>query len=379
VSEPLKILEANLKHGEIVVVPESFDDLWHLFNIIMPGDLVFAKTVRSISRRNSIRRKRGERVVVYLGIKVEDVKFHEYSTRLRIKGKIVEGPEDLVPMGAYHTINVEPGTTLKIVKDEWPEYMLRRLNEAVRAVQRPQVVIVAVDESEATIGVISDRGVTVTHTLSSNVSGKSYDVEGYEYELRKFFERITEVLKEVVERIGHKDLPLVIVGPGFVKDRLKEYIEKKGNIQTKGIITDTTSSASESALYEAIKRGVISKILSDMHILQESKIMEEFLRRIAKNEQNIAYGIDEVSECAKIGAIQELLISENLIRALGTENRQKIDELLRNVETSKGNIIICSEKSPVARQLKSFGDVIALLRYPVPLIRRENEENVENE
>ena len=44
----LKILEMNLKKGFVKVIPENFDDLWHLYNVIYKNDEVYAYTSREI-------------------------------------------------------------------------------------------------------------------------------------------------------------------------------------------------------------------------------------------------------------------------------------------------------------------------------------------
>ena len=42
----MKIISKNLKSSEITLALESLDDLWHLYNILEKGDLVYARTFR---------------------------------------------------------------------------------------------------------------------------------------------------------------------------------------------------------------------------------------------------------------------------------------------------------------------------------------------
>ena len=88
----MKILERNDKTGEISVQIENLNDLWSLYNVIAENDKVAARTQRRIVLKEG---SKGERKSMYLKINVEDVSFHEFSNRLRIKGTILEGPEDL--------------------------------------------------------------------------------------------------------------------------------------------------------------------------------------------------------------------------------------------------------------------------------------------
>ena len=50
----MKAEDGDLKNnsGEIRLLPESIDDLWHLQHLVAPGDLVFATTFRKCRYRN---------------------------------------------------------------------------------------------------------------------------------------------------------------------------------------------------------------------------------------------------------------------------------------------------------------------------------------
>ena len=69
---------------------------------------------------------KGDRKPMWLKLKVKSVSFHEFSNRLRIKGTILEGPEDFVSFGSYHTFNIETGQQVTIQKSEWLKNELKR-------------------------------------------------------------------------------------------------------------------------------------------------------------------------------------------------------------------------------------------------------------
>ena len=111
----MKVLKKELRfgEGEISLITESLDDLWHLKYILEPGDLVFAFTKRRIEgATDKLRPEKADKRTVRLGITVEKVEFHKFSNRLRVHGTILEG----IDTGAYHTVNIEEGTNLSIVK-----------------------------------------------------------------------------------------------------------------------------------------------------------------------------------------------------------------------------------------------------------------------
>src|SRR4030042_3197168 len=166
----MRVLKKNLRgdEGEITLLPESLDDLWHLQHLVARGDLVFALTHRKVAAiADKMRPEKMERKTVRLGIKVEDIEFHIYSNWLRLHGVIKSGMD----VGAYHTLNIEVGTDLSILKYHWRPDTLQRIDDAVAESLRPRVVLALVEEGEATIGVLRQFGVQMAAELRMG-SGK---------------------------------------------------------------------------------------------------------------------------------------------------------------------------------------------------------------
>ena len=98
----MRVLHRDPKTGEIKVRVENADDLWHLHNLLLLGDLVRASTYRREEvKTDKVRPERGEKVRVTLTIRVESVEFQAFSDRLRITG---------VP-GRSYTIERAPAVT----------------------------------------------------------------------------------------------------------------------------------------------------------------------------------------------------------------------------------------------------------------------------
>src|SRR5207247_8981980 len=99
----MRVLHRDPKTGEIKMRVENPDDLWHLHNLLLPGDLVRASTTRREEvKSDKVRPERGEKVRVTLTIRVEGVEVEAFSDRLRITGGIVGAPQDL---GRQHTVH----------------------------------------------------------------------------------------------------------------------------------------------------------------------------------------------------------------------------------------------------------------------------------
>ena len=340
----MRVLEERLKdsEGEIKLIPENLEDLWHLKYIIEPGDIVFALTKR-ISESSDKLRSDKEKVTVRLGIRVEKVEFHRFANRLRITGVIVAGVED----SGYHTINITVGKELSIIK-EWKEEQLRRIKEAEEAARRPEIVIVTIEEGEASIGVVRQWGVEEVEVIR-----ESYGKDRGSYR-REFFGDVASA----IERMDFKYL--VVAGPGFAKDDFMKFLkEKHPEMANKAIVVDTSSIGTRGFI-EVLKRGVLDRIAGELRIAEEAKYLDTLLERIAKG-RGVAYGLEEVREAVSYSAVETLLVADEFLR----EEREQwdIDSLMREVERGGGKVVIMSTEFEPGKRLMALGGIAALLRF----------------
>ena len=117
----MKILKQNFRE-EVVVKPETLEDLWNLKKIVTEGDILGAMTFRSIEVKGE--NEKVPKRQMFLKIKLEKLEFDEDGQNLKLGGKIVKGPED-VPH-AYHTLIIGPNDTLGVTKERWLESEKRR-------------------------------------------------------------------------------------------------------------------------------------------------------------------------------------------------------------------------------------------------------------
>ena len=127
----MNILKKYLRNGEIKFQIASEEDLWHLSHIINGTDLVKGSTERKVKIGDETNFK-VVRKHVFLVLEVEKVEYEPENNALRVLGRIKEGPDD-VSIGSYHSFSLEINDTISIVKDEWPNYLLQRLNDSLKA------------------------------------------------------------------------------------------------------------------------------------------------------------------------------------------------------------------------------------------------------
>ncbi len=335
----MRVLKKDLRgeEGEIALLPESLDDLWHLRHLVERGDLVFALSQRKVPAiADKARPEKMERKTVRLGVKIEDVEFHMYSNWLRLHGRIVSGMD----VGSYHTLNIEVGTDLSILKYHWRPDLLARIDDAVKESQRPKVVLALVEEGEATIGLLRQFGVQMAAEIRMS-SGK-----GSGEDTRASF------MRGVAEAIDNA------AGPGFAKDDLKKVIDSSYPDLAGRIAMDDASSIGRSGFQEVLRRGAVKSVLESSRIAREAKLIEELFREIATGGK-AAYGIAEVQKAMNYGAIESLLVLDEFAR------RGDVDDIMRQVGNSRGKVIVFSSEFEPGDRLASLGGVAALLRFKI--------------
>jgi len=344
----MRVLKKNLRgdEGEIALLPESLDDLWHLQHLVERGDLVFALSHRKVPAiADKARPEKMERKTVRLGIKVEDIEFHMYSNWLRLHGVIKSG----IDVGSYHTLNIEVGTDLSILKYHWRPDLLQRIEDAVAESNRPRVVLALVEEGEATIGVLRQFGVQTAAELRAG-SGKG---DGEDH--RSVFFR--DVAHAMDQAAGENAL-VILAGPGFAKEDLKKVIDYSYPELAKRITMDDATSIGRSGFQEVLRRGAVKTVLETSRIAQEAKLIEDLFREIA-TDGKAAYGQKEVQTAVNYGAVEHLLVLDELAR------RGRMDDIMREVTNARGKVVIFSSEFEPGERLHSLGGVAALLRFKI--------------
>ncbi len=356
----MKIIETNLRQGFVKVVPDTQDDLWHLYNVIYKGDEVFAYTSRAIkSDTEASRPKSAERVSAFMGIKVESVAWDKFLGKLRVHGIIIHAPE-IIPTGAHHTISVSLNQPVTIVKQTWQKHHLDRLKRASEA-EKP-LLIVAIDDEGYAIAETKQYGVEMKVEERVKLPGKQ-EADKRQGATNEYFKRVLTSLSQLWNQ-NHNSI--VIVGVGFVKNDFVSYLRDNAGEMAK-LLADVKSvnNGGVSGIYEALRSGVLLKAAHKMRVLEETEVMEEAMKRLGKGENNITYGLDDVERAVQVGAIETLILADSLIRESDDEQRLRIEKIMQEVEHRAGNLTVVSTEHEAGSKLLALGGIAALLRFPL--------------
>lgn len=358
----MKIMLRDIKHGKIAVIPEVLDDLWVLYNLILRGDTVYAKTTREVRYGERYERpEKGERISVVLGLNVENASWDGSLNRLRIHGIVYDAPDEIGAKGSHHTINVTLNEPLTIVKEKWLKYHLDRLEKATETGVSP-VIVVSIDDERYCIAVLRQFNIDVKAQEAARIPGKQ-DAEGRAKAFDNFFRSALSSLREVWSTNAYS---IVIIGLGFTKNEFVKYLrEKAPEVAEKVTDVKSVHSSGATAISEALRSGILTKVLRQLRISEETKLVEEILLRLGKGEGYATYGFSEAKKACTFGAVETLLVTDARLRESSDEQRAQMEDLMRMVEEKRGRIVIVSTAHEAGAKLRSLGEVAALLRFPI--------------
>lgn len=358
----MKFLGKDLKKGIVKVVPESMDDLWHLYNVIHRNDAVYAYSSREIKPDEGGygRPKRGERVSVFLGVRVESVTWDKLVGKLRIHGTICEAPE-IVPTGAHHTLTIALNTPLTIVKKAWAKHEVERLEKACRVSEKP-ILIIAIDDEGYAVATTAQYGIEVKAEESVKLPGK-HEAEKRDDAKKAYFKKALNTLRQMWT-LTH--VPIVIIGVGFVKNDFAKFLDNEAaDIAESVLDVKSVNNDGVAGIYEALRSGVLQRTMKQQRVLEETEVIEEVLKRLGKGEGNVTYGLEEVKKATETGAVEKLIVADSVLRKGSDEERLFIEEMMKSVEQKGGSLIVVSTEHEAGAKLTALSGIAALLRFPL--------------
>ncbi|MFP4118953.1 MAG: peptide chain release factor aRF-1 [Candidatus Woesearchaeota archaeon] len=224
--------------------------------------------------------------------------------------------------------------------------------------------LVAMDKREASIAILKGKTIIPLKTLHSSVPGKhktgGQSAQRFE-RLREgaaidFYKRIAHHMKEEFLENQTEIQGIIIGGPGPTKFNFAEGNYITDQLKRKILAIKDLSYTSEFGLHELLEKS--EDILAEEEVVQEKQIMQRFFEKLAKDANTVAYGYDDVKKLTAMGAVDTILISEDLDEHLIEELEQEAGNVSTSVE-------IISTETREGVQLRDMGRVAALLRYAV--------------
>ena len=358
----MKVDKSDLKHNKLVITPENLTDLYLISQLIDKNDKVFGSTTRRVRTpgKDSREGDKGERIKVYLGIQVIEVEFQDSSVdqRLRVKGKIIAGPEDVVSFNSTHTINLSPGQTITLEKETWHDFHFQLLRKSEQA-NRPTIGVIAIEPGIFSVAAITNYKIQVFMQERDQIPGKQSTSKIRSSSDTNFFQKVLNIAKNYFSDDSIKNI--VLTGPATYKTKFLSYVQEEWRNNNKNILLEDLSSAF--AINELTNRQTLQKLASEYQVLEESTILNEFEKRLGNEFEKITYGLDQCLQCAEQGALESILIVDTLIKTENESEKTKIVLLMNQIDKTKVKYFIVDNKSENGKIIQNFGGLVGLLRY----------------
>ncbi len=283
------------------------------------------------------------------------------------------------------------------------EFVLGPLRDLV--VESDIYGMIVVDKSQAAIGYLKGNNLRIVHEMESNVPGKT--TKGGQSQQR--FERIREgmydtFLNDIADKAQQEFLPkardgellgILIGGPGFAKDDLvdKDYLHNE--LQEHILARKGTNYSGEEGMHELMNKT--QDLIKESRAIKEQQLVQEFLTNLKEENGLSAYGLEEVARALKMGAVDTVLISEDLdmyevmytcndneehtdyvhaddldeltcndgSKADIEEKKDIVDVIKERADQMDSDVYLISSDSKEGTRLKNMGGLAALLRYRI--------------
>jgi peptide chain release factor subunit 1 len=247
--------------------------------------------------------------------------------------------------------------------------------------------LVTIDRSEATVGLLRGKRITVIRNLPSLVPSKhrmgGQSAQRFErlieISANEYYKKVGDIMTEAFLNLDGLQ-GILVGGPG----PSKEFFVKEGylhhELAKKVIETFDTGYTDEYGLKELVEKA--KDKLYDLDLMREKRFFQKFLEEIRKTEGGLSvYGEDHVRHAIMIGAVDILLVSEGLRRRRVTVECPVCGTIEKSLDKSpEGATMPCPKCGGVGTVVKDIDlvddlfDQAGMMGTKVELISPDSEE-----
>lgn len=373
----MKIVKKNISakdgSGSVMLRPETPEDLWHSYNLLHDDDLVRCTTVRKVIKESSTGSTTSSKKRLMLTIRLKKIDFDADALQVRLSG-VVENQNELVRLGAHHTLTLELHQNFTIEKDCWDQIYLEILEEACNPDLQAELAAIVMHSGLAHLCLVTGSLTITKARIETNIpkkrTGSSQNSKG----ITKFYEAVYQA---IVRHVDFTKVKAVLIGsPGYTKDDffvyLKETCVKRDDralrdaVHQDKFILVRASNGHKYALEEVFSDPAITTKIDDTKVVKEVAILGNFMKMMDTDPDKAYYGYSHVKSAADQKAIDSLLVTDELFRASTPQVRRMYVDLVEDVRSNGGTVYIFSALHVSGQQLGQVSGVAAILRYPLP-------------
>ena len=270
--------------------------------------------------------------------------------------------------------------------DGWDSVALDVVREAVKEDKEGTVPAVVMQEGLANICLITEHQTVLKQRVETGIprkrSGKASD---HDKGLARFYQITLETLLRHVDITQPR--PLLLASPGFTAAGFQKYIideaTRTGNKSLLGnksnFVVVHSSSGHLHSLNEILQSPEVLAKLKDTKYAKETRLMDEFMALLRKDDGRAWYGPSEVEKAVEKGAVGRgggvLLISNALFRSQEIGTRKRWVTLVDKVREDGGDARVLSSDHESGKRLEGLGGIAAILTFPLEDLDEEADED----
>nr|XP_033802339.1 protein pelota homolog isoform X2 [Geotrypetes seraphini] len=334
--------------GQVTLIPEEPEDMWHTYNLLQIGDSLRASTIRKVQMESSTGSVGSNRIRTTLTICVETIDFDSQACQLRVKGTNIQ-ENDYVKMGAYHTIELEPNRKFTLAKKEWDSVVLERIDQACDPASKADVAAVVMQEGLANICLVTPSMTMLRAKVETTIPRKRRgNCSQHDKALDRFYD---QVMQGILRHINFDVVKCVLIAsPGFVREQFYDYMFQQAVKMDNKLLLENrskfvqvhSSSGHKYSLKEVLSDPSVTSRLADTKAAGEVKVLEDFYKMLQQEPDRAFYGIKHVEKANEALAIDTLLISDDLFRHQDIPTRSRYVRLVDSVRDNAGTVRIFS-------------------------------------
>jgi len=377
--------------GHIVsLYPEDDEDMWHTYNLLLPGDILHAPASRKLHlERDGVETNKTVRVRTDMAIQVVRTSFDPITSILRVSGIIVAQSE-VGARGAAQSVDLEPHRAFSIIRpnpEDWDSVAQETLQQALSDDKNGALAAVVMQEGLANICLITQFR-TIHKTRVESVVPRKRDTSSLQDAgMRRFFDKTLNSLMRAADFTQSR--PLLLASPGFVAEDFKKYIASKGRDTSDKVLTGIgnmatvvhASAGHVHSLNEVLQSPEVRTKMKNMRYAKEAQLMDTFFEKLKVDDGRAWYGTKAVTKAVEEGAVGSgggvLLINHSLFRSMDLDTRRKYVRLVDKVRADGGQTRVLSSDHDSGKRLKMLGDIAAILSYPILDLDEDEEEEEE--
>lgn len=177
--------------------------------------------------------------------------------------------------------------------------------------------LISIDRSAASWALLRGTHLQLLKTIKSGIMGK-HRAGGQsqrrferliEQAAHEFLTKSADMTREVFEEIPDLN-GIILGGPGFTKEVFAEKGYLKSPLKEKVLAVLDTAYSGEEGIRALLEKS--DQILRNQRLVEEKRIVQKFLEELAKDTGLATYGEKEVRAALERGAVETVLVSEQI-------------------------------------------------------------------